>query len=261
MGNKQHLNLLKFKIKHHFIFILVICLTASACEDVSWFGEEVSTENNNKKVEVTPNTEKKIDAPIEKSTLGYEIPSTDQLLNASVKIILEQNNRILGSGSGVFISSNLIVTNEHVIQASINRGVKIKVQCDDGSEYFAKLEKVNPDNDVAIIKINGSQSIFIPKIQSSLPNVMDEIIVIGSPLGEKNVTTTGQISKIVNDDSLLDETYLLMTAPISPGSSGGPVFNKSGEIIGITVAMREEAQNMNYAVPSKYIQRLLEGIK
>ncbi len=87
---------------------------------------------------------------------------------------------------------------------------------------------------------------------------MDEIIVIGSPFGEKNVTTPGNISKIVNDDSLLDETYLQMTAPISYGSSGGPVFNKSGEIIGVTVAFLEGGQNMNYAVPAKYIKRLLE---
>ncbi len=258
MDSKQHLNSLKFKINYHYIFILVICLTASACEDVSWFGEEVSTENNNKKVEVTPNTEKKIDAPIEKPTLEPEFPSIDQLLNASVKIILEQNNRVLGSGSGVFISSNRIVTNEHVIRGCTERGVKIKVQCHNGSEYVAQLEKFNSANDVAIIKINESQSIFIPEIQTSLPNIMDEIIVIGSPFGEKNVTTPGNISKIVNDDSLLDETYLQMTAPISYGSSGGPVFNKSGEIIGVTVAFLEGGQNMNYAVPAKYIKRLLE---
>lgn len=258
MGNKQHLNLLKFKIKHHFIFILVICLTASACEDVSWFGEEVSTENNNKKIEVTPNTEKKIDAPIEKPTLESETPSIDQLLNASVKIIMEKNNRIMGSGSGVFISSNLIVTNCHVIESSIYPGVKIKIQCHNESEYIAKVKKANPENDVAILEIEESQSIFIPNIQSKLPNVLDKIIVIGSPFGEKNVTTPGNISKIVNDDSLLDETLLQMTAPISAGNSGGPVFNKSGEIIGVTVASLEGGQNMNYAVPAKYIKRLLE---
>jgi len=259
MDSKQHLNSLKFKINYHYIFILVICLITQSCGDVSWFGEETSTENQNEKVEDNnQSTEKKIDVPTKIKTSESETPSIDQLLNASVKIIMEKNNRILGSGSGVFISSNLIATNEHVIKGCLNEDVKIKVQCHDGKEYYAELKKFNDDNDVAIIEIEESQSIFIPNIQPKLPNVLDKIIVIGSPLGEQNVTTNGVVSKIVNDDSLLDETFIQMTAPISAGNSGGPVFNEKREIIGITVAYQEGAQNMNYAIPAKYIKRLLE---
>lgn len=259
MDNKQHLNSLKFKINYHYILILVICLSAYSCEDVSWFGEEVSTENQVEKVEdETQSTKKKIDNPAEIPNTECETPSINQLLNASVKIIMEKNNRIVGSGSGVFISSNLIATNEHVIKGCLNEDVKIKVQCHDGKEYYAELKKVSVDNDVAIIKTQESKSGFIPNIQVKYPNILDEIIVIGSPQGDKNLASKGNISKIANTESYLDISLLQMTAPISEGSSGGPVFNKCGEIVGVTVAFREGAQNMNYAVPAKYIQRLLE---
>jgi hypothetical protein len=87
--------------------------------------------------------------------------------------------------------------------------------------------------------------------------VGDEVYVVGNPLGLEGTFSSGIISGIrqVDKDKLFQ-----ITAPISPGSSGGPVLNKSGMVIGIAVASYQGGQNLNFAIPSSYLESIIAKI-
>lgn len=88
---------------------------------------------------------------------------------------------------------------------------------------------------------------------SSLANVGDEIVVIGNPMGLQNTISKGTISAIRDIE---DTKIIQITAPISPGSSGGPLLNNNSEVIGITTFL-VEGQNLNFAIPIEYATRAL----
>ena len=87
--------------------------------------------------------------------------------------------------------------------------------------------------------------------------VGDSIYVVGNPQGLEGTFSQGIVSSIreVGSDKLLQ-----ITAPISPGSSGGPVLNEKGEVIGVSVATFTGGQNLNFAIPSKYLSILLSKV-
>jgi S1-C subfamily serine protease len=95
------------------------------------------------------------------------------------------------------------------------------------------------------------------KISSNLPKIGDDIMVAGSPQGLEGTISKGIISSIRKFDPY-DYELIQISAPISEGSSGGPVVNSSGELIGISVSGMKEGQNLNFAVPVKYISHLLD---
>jgi hypothetical protein len=109
--------------------------------------------------------------------------------------------------------------------------------------------------DLALLKVSGKAPSLVLG-RGPAPVVGDNVFVIGNPLGLEGTFSEGIISGIraTGTDSLLQ-----MTAPISPGSSGGPVLDAAGEVIGIAVATFKEGQNLNLAVPVAYLERMLEA--
>src|SRR5262249_3421737 len=79
----------------------------------------------------------------------------------------------------------------------------------------------------------------------------DEVYVVGNPEGLEGTFSQGIISSLRGND------YIQITAPISHGSSGGPVLNKNGEVIGVAVGLIEEGQNLNFAIPVSKLTQLL----
>src|SRR5207253_1777785 len=86
--------------------------------------------------------------------------------------------------------------------------------------------------------------------------VGEEVVAIGNPLSLESTVSNGIVSGIraVKEDS---DKYLQITAPISPGSSGGPLFNTAGEVIGITTLHLKGGENLNFAIPINDAKRLL----
>lgn len=80
--------------------------------------------------------------------------------------------------------------------------------------------------------------------------------MIGNPEGLEGSLSTGIVSGVRTFES---DSWLQITAPISPGSSGGPVLNSSGEVIGVAVATFKEGQNLNFAVPTRYLKALMRS--
>jgi len=157
----------------------------------------------------------------------------------------------LGQGSGFIVrATGEILTNYHVM-AGASRAV---VQLSTG-ERFERVEAVDSDSlaDLAIIKIPG-YALPVVTMSSTTPPVGSKVVVIGSPLGLSQTVSDGLVSGLRLRDG---KQVLQISAPISHGSSGGPVFSESGNVIGIATASIESGQQLNFAVPARYALGLL----
>lgn len=159
----------------------------------------------------------------------------------------------IGLGSGFIVSRDgLIVTNSHVVESSYRAEVKA------GDRVFTEVYLVRnfPDIDMAILKIEA-RDLSPLVIGDSDELVSGQVIVaLGNPLGFEQSVSSGIISSIRSKGNM---KLIQMTAPISPGSSGGPLFNEYGEVIGITtVASFFWAQNLNFAIPINYLKKTIK---
>ena len=160
----------------------------------------------------------------------------------------EENEVATGSGVILFDDST-VVTNYHVIETAMQ--VKLSTQQDFTFEV-AEILAYDIDRDIAILKTSEPTGLTpLPLGDSAAVMKGEAVTAIGSPLGIKNTVSTGVLSGRTHN-GIFDE--LQFTAPISSGSSGGALFNESGEIIGITYASFIEGQNLNLAIPSEVVQ-------
>ncbi len=145
-----------------------------------------------------------------------------------------------GSGSGSIIDTHgHILTNHHVVANS----QKLEVTLADGSKWTGKLIGSDPDNDLAVIKIDAPREKLkvIPMGDSKGLRIGQKVLAIGNPFGLERTLTTGVISSlgrtIRSDAGYLIEDVIQTDAAINPGNSGGPLLNSEGEIIGINSAI------------------------
>lgn len=162
-----------------------------------------------------------------------------------------------GGGSGFFIDSDgTIATNSHVVNKAI--GVTIKMM--DGSvARGVELLAEDEDADLALLRVKvDSRIVALPLTDSDDIQVGDRIICIGNPLGLEHTLSDGLVS---SRRTYQGKNWVQMTAPISPGNSGGPVLNMRGEVIGIATASIQQfmgrAQNLNLAVPVNVLKQMI----
>lgn len=187
-----------------------------------------------------------------RSALAYSAPSPDELLKSVVTIETDA-----GSGSGVILdSSGVIATNVHVLEDSTT--VSIKLQS--GDVYrFESMTLIASDEvkDIAIIKIPGFELPAAKLGNSNSARLGQDVFAMGAPAGYEGTVSRGIISAI--RDSGEGFKLLQIDAAISPGSSGGALFNTDGELIGIVVGYIEDAQNLNFAIPINYYRGMLSS--
>ena len=164
----------------------------------------------------------------------------------------DSNGQPLCIGSGFFVSEDVLATNAHVVEGAGGGSAKLVGK----AQTFQILGVLAVDRhaDLALLKV-AKKAPSLELSQDSIPAVGDNVYVIGNPLGLEGTFSAGIVSGVrtIGKDSIIQ-----MTAPISPGSSGGPVMNSRGEVIGIAVATFKEGQNLNLAVPVSYLARMLE---
>ena len=177
-------------------------------------------------------------------------------LKSSVVIIYvyNENNELISSGSGVVaFEDDIILTNAHVIEDNY----RIEVISENNTKYQVDgVLDYNKKKDIAILKLVSSKGLKKVEIGNSIKTGKD-VTAIGSPLGLKNTISTGIISGNFQDNI---EVYQ-HTAPISPGSSGGALFDNSGKLIGITYASINGGQNLNLAIPIKHYKKEYDIVK
>lgn len=169
------------------------------------------------------------------------------------------------TGTGYAINNDCIVTNNHVIEDSKSIIIKgIKGNFDIG--YKAEVLATDKSNDIAILKIIDSNFKGfgnIPyNIDSRMADVGEDVFVLGYPLtnelGSEIKLTNGIISSRTGYQGNV-ATYQI-SAPVQPGNSGGPMFDKKGNVIGIVVAGVPGAENVGYAIKTSYLKILLESV-
>lgn len=164
-----------------------------------------------------------------------------KLAESCVYIEVDYGNGSGATGSGFYTSSDgRIVTNYHVIEGAQT----ISVLDDDGTWYQGEVKILGYDKteDIAIIKTNVTGKTPVKLGNSANVKFGEKIYAIGSPVGLKNTVSEGLVSAIRDGE-------LQISAAISHGSSGGALFNESGEVIGITYAGIESGENLGFAIP------------
>jgi tetratricopeptide (TPR) repeat protein len=167
----------------------------------------------------------------------------------------DKDNNPLGQGSGFFVNNKgHIVTNHHVIEGAYRATVKTS----SGMEYPVEgIIAKNADADIVklVANIPDANTPFL-NLSDIVPSEGQDIVVIGNPLGLESTVSAGIVSAVRDIPAF--GKILQITAPISPGSSGSPVVNSKGEVIGVATLIAKSGQNINFAIPADKVLALKE---
>jgi serine protease Do len=167
-------------------------------------------------------------------------------------------------GTGfVLDKSGLIATNLHVVAGS----AQIKVKLHDGTPYeVMQIAGIDAGRDLAVLRIKPKQDLKTVRLgDSEQMSAGDQIVAIGNPLGVFDYSvSSGLISQVRPVCDATDARcppgglkLLQISAPISQGSSGGPLFNQFGEVVGVTTLIVAQGQAINFAVPGNYLKPMV----
>ena len=169
------------------------------------------------------------------------------------------------SGTGFIVDRNgYIITNHHVI-AKVDR-IKVKLHGDDTNEYRARVIGIDPETDLAVIKIDPKQPLTPVTIgNSDAVQVGDWAVAIGSPFGLEASVTAGIVSALSRDINgpLQLQRFIQTDAAINPGNSGGPLLNIRGEVIGVNTMIATQSggyQGIGFALPINMVARVYNDI-
>ena len=168
------------------------------------------------------------------------------------------------SGTGFIVDKNgYIITNHHVI-AKVDH-IKVKLHTDD-TEYRARVVGIDPETDLAVIKIDPKQPLTPVSIgNSDSVQVGDWAVAIGSPFGLEASVTAGIVSALGRDigGALQLQRFIQTDAAINPGNSGGPLLNIQGQVIGVNTMIATQSggyQGIGFALPINMVARVYNDI-
>jgi hypothetical protein len=159
----------------------------------------------------------------------------------------DDTGRQIASGSAVVIRAGTLITNCHVLV----RARKVSVTRENVA-YGASLEHADPERDLCQLKVANFTAPAVTMAPSETPKIGSRVYAIGNPRGLEMTISDGLLSGVRRTDNG-EFVALQITVPISPGSSGGGLFDAQGRLIGITTFYRADGQNLNFAVPAAWI--------
>jgi S1-C subfamily serine protease len=184
---------------------------------------------------------------------------TRQILNLNGPSVLkieahDKQDALTAQGSGVVIApSGIVATNAHVVSGACN----LYIRQPSGSLVAVKgIVQIDPDKDIAILRFDSRDLRVATLGDSRALRVGDRVVAIGSPLGLEQTVSEGIVSGLRTIEN--QRSVIQTTAPISPGSSGGGLFNGKGELIGLTTFTLQDSQNLNFAAPLVDVLDLLK---
>lgn len=166
-------------------------------------------------------------------------------------------------GSGFIVDpAGYVVTNNHVV----DHAHQVKVTLNDGQTYTAKVVGRDEKTDLAVLKIEAGKSLpYVAFGDSGKERVGDWVVAVGNPFGLGGTVTAGIVS--AHDRDLNHgpyDDYLQIDAPINPGNSGGPLFNQSGQVIGIDTAIYSPnggSVGIGFAIPSNVATKVVAQLR
>lgn len=179
-------------------------------------------------------------------------------INPAIVLVEAQLTDGLSSGTGCIINKNgIILTSSHVV----NNASYIEVTTSKGETYKAEVMKSDSENgDLALLKIDSKKPLPVIKLgDSSMVKVGQKVLAIGNPFGFNGTLTTGIVSRID-----YERNKIQTDAAINPGSSGGPILNANGEVIGISQSIFNPDNNksnigIGFAVPANEVKKLVSA--
>ncbi|MEE4266010.1 MAG: tetratricopeptide repeat protein [Desulfobacteraceae bacterium] len=168
-------------------------------------------------------------------------------------VVYDINQKVTNIGTGFFIDKyGHLITNYHVLDGRF----KAEVKTADGETYPIKLVVAdNKATDLVKVLVDiPRQKIKWVKTADGLPSIAEQVLVVGSPMGLEQTVSEGIVSSIRTIPSIGD--FFQMSAPISPGSSGSPVINLKGKVVGVATFQMVRGQNLNFAVSIKSVKKL-----
>jgi serine protease Do len=171
--------------------------------------------------------------------------------HALPSVVLVQTPTMIGTGFVVW-QDGRVATNLHVIAGAKEASILLN----DGRKFEqVEVLAVDQAHDLAILRIptTGLKALALGDSTAVKPG--QHVVAIGHPMGMGNTVSDGLVSAVRKIDPKL--TLLQISVPISPGSSGGPIFNEHGEVIGIATLYSAEGQNLNFGMPIQYLKPML----
>ncbi|MBK7708221.1 MAG: trypsin-like peptidase domain-containing protein [Acidobacteria bacterium] len=167
----------------------------------------------------------------------------------------DTRGNIVSRGSGFFVASDKVITNKHVIEKS----ARAEIHLFNGRKYPVKgVLAVDGEGDLALLQVEVPKEFAVPlPIVQKVPLEGESVVVIGNPFGLEGSVSNGIVSAVREISGY--GRIIQITAPISPGSSGSPVVNMLGQVIGVATLQAAEGQSLNFAVPSERIAALRIG--
>ena len=158
----------------------------------------------------------------------------------------------ISRGSGFFVAIDRVVTNRHVIE----RSTRAEIHLIDGKKFPVRgVIAVDGEGDLALLQVDVPLALAKPlPIIRTVPQEGESIVVVGNPFGLEGSVSDGIVSAVREISGY--GKIIQITAPISPGSSGSPVVNMYGQVIGIATLQAAEGQSLNFAIPSERILAL-----
>lgn len=256
-------------------FVAAMLVVSILCSAALGFGGGYLANNMNKSSSGSININK-VEASNTSSSGTPSANTTSEIVKKTADSVVEiategvktgsfaQQYVVQGAGSGVIISEDgYIITNYHVIEDANSVTVTLR---DGQSSYTAAVIGSDSENDIALLKVDATGLTPATFGDSSTLAVGDYVVAIGNPLGELGGTVTdGIISALARDVTIEGEnmTLLQTNAQISPGNSGGGLFNANGELIGIVNAKDSatEVEGIAFAIPINNVLDIIDDLK
>lgn len=184
------------------------------------------------------------------------LPELAKKVRPSVYMIIasDKNGREISTGTGFMISAEgKMITNHHVIE----KGATFKVKSSNGGVFnVQRVASTDAKNDLALLIVECKEVQFLKLGESLKLEAGVRLAVVGSPLGLEGSLSEGIVSAIRTENQ---QRWIQMTAAISPGSSGSPVLNESGDVIGVAAATIVKGQSLNLAIPVEFVSQLIQA--
>ena len=200
-------------------------------------------------------------AGTEKSKPQKTIPELFKIARSAVGTVLateyKRRSKITHQGSGFFVSPDgHFVTNHHVIPDNVYAA---KIKLHKGSEYPIKeVLARDEEKDLLLVAVDiPADSVRYLEVSAAVPEIGEDILVVGSPQGLDQTATRGIISSVRRDSTY--GKVIQIDAPISPGSSGSPVLGMGGTVVGVAT-FKKDGENLNFAIPGASLIDLMQAI-
>ncbi|HEX8177023.1 MAG TPA: tetratricopeptide repeat protein [Pyrinomonadaceae bacterium] len=185
---------------------------------------------------------------------GESLPELVRRIKPSAVAIETFNSRgeKLARGSGFFVSPDRVITNRHVIEGAY----RAEIHLANGNVYSVRgVLAVDGEGDIALLQADVPPGLVVPlEVVRTTPQEGESVVVIGNPFGLEGSVSNGIVSAVRDIPNF--GRIIQITAPISPGSSGSPVVNMLGQVIGVATLQVSEGQSLNFAIPGDRIAQL-----